>query len=331
MEPGTRSGIFSDESHFVFPCVLHGCSLQMDRHQSCAERMLERLRYGVKSFVGGGECSMPGIAGTIKGRMSRAVELLPYGRDFVLHATRNRRGISYAGVFNTWEDASQAAAKRKSTEYDVINANKAKNSESEKQTLDTWFHDGDYPLLYWLSKIVDERCTVLDLGGSIGHFFYSIQSKLNLPETMKYVIAELPAAVTYGAEIARERKEGRLSFVDSGDLSPLPNFDVLLSAGALQYIPRPFSRILSELSAQPEHILLHNLPVHAEREFFTIQNLGLCEVPYRIHSERALCGEMESRGYTLMAKWVKDRTIEIPFHRDLVISGYAGFYFRRDH
>ncbi len=273
---------------------------------------------------------MPGILKALKSRTSRAVELLPYGRDITLHLTRNRRGISYSGVFNTWEEASRAASERKSSEYDVINANKAKNSESEKQSLDTWFHEGDYPLLYWLSRIIDERCTVLDLGGSIGHFFYSIQSKLELPKTLKYIIAELPAAVTYGAEIARERKEDRLSFVDSGDLSPVPELDVFLSAGALQYIPRRFPQILEELRTLPKHVLLHNLPVHAGREFFTIQNLGLCEVSYRIYSEGVLCKEMEALGYTLIAKWIKDRTIEIPFHRDLVISGYAGFYFRRD-
>lgn len=266
----------------------------------------------------------------LKSRISRAIELLPYGRDIVLYLTRSRHGISYRGVFHTWAGASRAASNKRSADYDVINANKANNPEREKQKLNTWFHDADYPLLYWLSRIIGPECTVLDLGGSIGHFFYSIQNKVELPKTLRYVIAELPSAVSLGTEVSRERGEGRLSFVDSSQLFSVPHLDVFLSAGALQYIPRRFPEILEELNTKPRHILLHNLPVHADREFFTIQNLGLCEVPYRIYSESALREEMKSRGYELVARWVKDRTIEIPFHRDLAILGYAGFYFQCD-
>jgi putative methyltransferase (TIGR04325 family) len=266
----------------------------------------------------------------VKERILQTIELLPYGRDIVLYLTRKRRGISYRGAFATWEETVQAASKSQLSDYDIINASKASAPEREKQRLDTWFHDSDYPLLYWLSRTISERCTVLDLGGSLGHFFYSIQNKLDLPENLQYVIAELPAAVAYGTEIAQERKESRLSFLDSRMLSSVRNLDVFLSAGALQYMPKHLPEIIDEFSVRPAHVLIHNLPVHAEREFFTIQNLGLCEVPYRIYSESLLCNEMKSRGYELTAKWLKDRTIEIPFHRQLVIQGYAGYYFHKN-
>ena len=266
--------------------------------------------------------------GSIKGRISRAIELLPYGRDIVLHLTRNRRGISYRGVFNSWEEAAQAVSKGKSGDYDVINADKASDPEREKQRLETWFHEVDYPLLYWLSRIIGEGCTVLDLGGSLGHFFYSISDKLDLPKTLRYVIAELPSAVAYGTEISRERKENRLSFLDSSELSSVQKVDVFMTAGTLQYMRKQLPEIIDEFNERPRHVLIHTLPVHAEKEFSTIQNLGLCEVPYRIYSMDLLCEEMKSRGYELIEKWVSDRTIEIPFHRSLAILGYAGFYFR---
>jgi len=271
---------------------------------------------------------MKKLRGIIKSRVSRAIELLPYGRDVVLHVTRNRRGISYRGVFNSWEEAAQAASKGKSFDYDAINANKASNPEREKQRLETWFHDTDYPLLYWLSRIIDEECTVLDLGGSLGHFFYSIQNKLDLPKTLKYVIAELPSAVAYGTEISRERKENRLSFVDSRKLSSVHDVDVFMTAGTLQYMPKQLPELIDEFNEEPRHVLIHNLPVHAEKEFSTIQNLGLCEVPYRIYSVALLCEEMKSRGYELIERWVNDRKIEIPFNRSLAVLGYGGFYFR---
>jgi putative methyltransferase (TIGR04325 family) len=271
---------------------------------------------------------MHGLKSFVKSRIPRAIELLPYGRDIVLHLTRNRRGISYRGVFDSWGQATQEASKGKSAEYDVINANKADNPEREKQRLDIWFRETDYPLLYWLSRTIDEKCTVLDLGGSLGHFFYSIQHKLDLPKTLKYVIAELPSAVAYGAELARERKEERLSFIDSSTLASVLNFDIFMTAGTLQYMPKELPQIIDEFDGKPRHVLLHNLPIHAEKGFYTVQNLGLCEVPYRIYSFASLCEEMKSRGYELVDQWVNDRKIEIPFHRSAAILGYGGFYFR---
>jgi len=89
--------------------------------------------------------------------------------------------------------------------------------------------------------------------------------------------------------------------------------DVFMTAGTLQYMPKRLPGIIDEFNEEPRHVLIHNLPVHAEKEFSTIQNLGLCEVPYRIYSVALLCEEMKSRGYELIERWVNDRKIEIPF------------------
>lgn len=110
-----------------------------------------------------------------KNKLKNLISLLPYGRDLYLVFTRNRRGISYRGIFDSYDMALKAVPPKRNTDYDVINAGKAANLENEKAGLDSWFHDIDYPLLFWLAKILNEKNTVLELGGSVGHFF--IRSK----------------------------------------------------------------------------------------------------------------------------------------------------------
>jgi hypothetical protein len=64
---------------------------------------------------------MKNLRRIIKSRVSRAIELLPYGRDVVLHMTRNSRGISYRGCLIRGRKQPQAASKGKSFDLDAIN------------------------------------------------------------------------------------------------------------------------------------------------------------------------------------------------------------------
>jgi putative methyltransferase (TIGR04325 family) len=144
---------------------------------------------------------------------------------------------------------------------------------------------------------------------------------------MRWTIAELPEAVKLGASIARERGEQRLTFLDSGHLSAAEPAGVFMTAGTLQYMEAPLWTILPTLAKLPPHVLVHNLPVHKTRSYWTLQQLSLCEVPYRIYSHTELVEQMANLGYRQVDTWNSPRAIEIPFHREIEVEGYLGFYF----
>lgn len=240
---------------------------------------------------------------------------------------RKRLGISYRGMFNSFEQAQAAIPGTANKEYDVINTNKAENEDQELKGLDTWFHDIDYPLLFWLSELVTDKIHLLELGGSVGHFFYTSERYHKYPDDIVWTIAELPEAVKLGARIAQQRNEQRLRFIDSAQIHDTAASQIFVSAGTLQYMNTSLPEILKKLPALPEHVLLHNLPCHKSEAFWTLQDLEACEVPYYIYSAQTLKAEMNRLGYNLRAEWKNPRIIEIPFHRELAIEGYLGFYF----
>ena len=263
----------------------------------------------------------------VKNKIFHLVELIPFGHDLFLVLTKRRRGINYRGVFDSFALAKKAASCKKTHSYDVINSNKASNDVVEKQHLDTWFNDDDYPLLFWLSKLIYENKIVLELGGSLGHFFYSIQKLTSLPDDLCWTIAELPAAVNFGRTIASEREERRIFFINSDEVASVSPADIFMTAGTLQYMSKSLFEIIQDFEIRPKHVLIHNLPLHKEKSFYTLQNLGLCEVPYRIYSQNEILSEMDKLGYTLIADWKKNRSVDIPFYSSLSIEGYCGFYF----
>jgi putative methyltransferase (TIGR04325 family) len=269
------------------------------------------------------------IPDPLKHRAKALLELMPAGRDVYLLIAKRRIGISYRGVFQDAVTARNAIPPAKKNDYDVINRRKAENEAQEKERLENWFHTEDYPLLFWLSRLLHEPSSVLELGGSVGHFFYSMQRYYPCGAGIRWTIAELPEAVKLGRKLAVERGETHLSFVESNEIARQPAADIFLTAGTVQYMETPLPELLQSLTTLPSHVLVHNLPTHADRSYWTLQQLPLCEVAYRIYSRRDLVAGMQALGYSLVADWNKARTVEIPFHRDLEVEGYCGFYFSR--
>lgn len=277
----------------------------------------------------------------VKNKISNSMNKIPYGRDLNLRLFKKQTNLFYRGVYESFDNAQKAISKKKSNDYDIINTKKdQKFAESfpflknymiqQKHQIDDWFNNSDYPLLYWLSRIIKPQCKILELGGMAGHFFYSIQKYLSLPEDIKWTIAELHEAVKLGKIIAKERSERRLFFIDSDKISLTEPVDIFASAGTLQYMKLHISDILQEMKTMPNHLLIHNTPMHHCKNYWTIQNLGLCELPYRIYSYTELTNTLQNIGYTKIAEWIKPRAIDIPFYRSLAIKGYMGFYLLKN-
>ena len=265
----------------------------------------------------------------LKKRIVNSLELLPYGHDLYLQLARKRLGITYRGVFQSCQEASANVESQTASQYDVINQKKGEHLDEELPALEHRVLDIDYPMLFWLSRVLKPNHTVLELGGSIGQGFYSFERYFPYPDGLQWTIAELPAAVAAGKRLASQRGETRLAFIDSARIEPEARANVFLTAGTLQYMDIPLPDILAAMGALPEHVLIHNLPAHQSRDFWTLQYLSVCEVPYHIVALDSLIKAVEAMGYELVDRWKHPRSIEIPYHEPNRVNHYHGLYFRR--
>jgi putative methyltransferase (TIGR04325 family) len=152
-----------------------------------------------------------------------------------------------------------------------------------------------------------------------------------LPKHTIWTVAELPEAVALGTSIGQKRGEQVLGFIDSSQISDAAPASLFLTAGTLQYMEDSLSKTLQDLKQKPKHVLVHHLPVHKTKSFWTLQKLFLCEVPYRVYEHQTLIADMQRLAYNLVSEWQYPRTIEIPFWRNQTsIEGYLGFYFKLD-
>lgn len=268
------------------------------------------------------------VVASLRQRLRGAIELLPYGRDVYLAlAGQPRLGIAYRGVYPAADAARASIPARRTNAYDRVNELKGQNQDDEKEKLGSWFSDVDYPLLFWVSRQIEPGLRVLELGGNLGHFYYSLADRAPLPDDHHWTIAELPEAVDLGRKIAAERGESRLEFIVSDRIEQAPECDLFVTAGTIQYMERSLADMLASLPRRPRTLLVHNTPMHRDREYWTRQDLGVCEVPYRVQSRSKFIDEIERLGYRLGAEWLHERAVEIPFHRELAIEGYCGFAF----
>ncbi len=264
----------------------------------------------------------------IKSKLRNLIELFPFGRDLYLYIFRNRLGISYRGLFSNYQDCLDHA-KAGLSEYDVVNQNKASAQKEEEEILDNYFRYYDYPVLFWLEKTLAEAPRILEIGGSVGHFYYSSKKYITHPANILWTIAELPEAVNLGRKIAEKRRETPLQFIDSSHLDQNLEVDCIVAGGSLQYMATGVQEMLKSLQQLPDHLIFNSLPTTAQQSFWTLQNLEICEVPYRVFSPQELISDLSALGYSLIDEWHRPRKIEIPFCHDANVDQYSGYYFRK--
>lgn len=262
----------------------------------------------------------------IKRLLAPLSELIPFGRGLYIKYIDSGASMSYRGVFSSFHEASQAVCQGGQAEYDILNRNKVEKVKQGLEDLDNWFQVEDYPFLFWVSQLVQRSNQLLELGGSLGHFYYSSQRYTSYAVDFNWTIAELPEAVALGKQIASQRNETRLNFIESSGLDDAPAVDLLITAGTIQYMPDDFSTILTSLKKLPRHVLVHRLPVLEGNSCWTLQNLVLCEVPYRLYGEQALFNGLRRLGYKIVAGWEHPRLVNIPFHSKHQVKKYIGFY-----
>jgi putative methyltransferase (TIGR04325 family) len=189
------------------------------------------------------------------------------------------------------------------------------------------FNPSDYPLLVWLNTALSDRSTVFDLGGNVGHSYYTYQSYISYPNNLKWITCDVPEAVKVGRELARRYNLSDLSFTE--EFADAYKANILISCGTLQYLELSLADILKTLDRQPQHLLINQVPFYEGKQYITLQNLIHSYVPYKIQNRLEFINSLTALGYELVDSWYYNRTCSIPFHPERFVNAYHGFYFRR--
>jgi len=248
--------------------------------------------------------------------------LLNYVVDLEYNRRFERWPGSYRGVFDSF------SAARASAPNDKIGFDHAELAHLYDSRIGKAF-PSDYPVLFWLARLLPELRSVFDWGGHIGVSYYSYAKYLDFPAPLTWCVGDVPQIVKAGAELARERGISALSF--TSDIADADGFDLLLANGSLQFVETPFSDSLRALKRPPRHLLINKLPLYAGATFVTLENTIHSYNPYRVGNRSEFVESIAAQGYALVDEWqTPDITCRIPLHRERSIDAYSGFYFRRD-
>ena len=236
-----------------------------------------------------------------------------------------QRNAQYYGVYDSYMEALAAAPATLPTGYDVAASGRMYRNYLEQIRV------SDYPAVHWLSRLLASgQHRIFDLGGHIGLSYYGFRRYLDYPPGMRWLVHDVPAVVAAGREWADAHDpQGRLAFTVSSE--DADGTDVLFTAGALQYLDYTLAELLQRLHHPPAHVLVNTVPMHPERGYFTLQNIGFAICPYRVACLPEFVAGIEALGYSVVDRWESfERHLEVPFEPDCDIDRYYGFYFARD-
>jgi putative methyltransferase (TIGR04325 family) len=246
----------------------------------------------------------------------KAIRKLKYDSHF-----KNIRDMNlFRGVFSTFEEAQNALPKSSNKGYDN------KDSASMYKNYCNSINPSDYPNLLWLSKILQERSSIFDLGGHIGVKYYSYQKYINFPKDYNWTVYDVPAVVEEGKKWAKENNSTNLSF--SNDIMGFDGAETLLLSGSLQYMDFDIAKELGNVSKKPKNIIISTALTHLDT-FYSINNIGTSYCVYVLRNEDKLIKDIEDAGYELVDKWRNEgKKCTIPFFPEHSIDGYRGLYFK---
>jgi putative methyltransferase (TIGR04325 family) len=266
----------------------------------------------------------------IEALVRRGVRLLSVrARDTWNERSFHRFGLEpvYSGVYPTHEAAVQAVPKGGFVGFD------------DPSIPDFYLHyhfglnPSDYPVLFWLGKIIQPGKDVFDFGGGVGQCRYAYEPYL-LPtghslSAARWVVCDLPAFVERGKEVAAEKGISGLRFTT--DFQTASESPIFLTNGALQFMHQDLSELLAGLDRLPEHVLVNRVPAYDGPEYFTVQrSRHRSYTPYRVMNRDAFSQRMRALGYRREDTWEVPRTLHVNFRPEYDVAKYQGFYFRRE-
>ncbi|HEY4048068.1 MAG TPA: methyltransferase, TIGR04325 family [Acidobacteriaceae bacterium] len=231
-----------------------------------------------------------------------------------------RKAPRYRGVYPTYRSAEKALPRGKVQGF---------NAEAVPDYfLKTAFalNPGDYPVLFWLSQILEAGSGVFDLGGGLGQCYYTYRDFLAFPPGIHWVVCDVESLIERGRALAEERRATDLSFTN--DPSQANGAQILLSNGALHYIEPDLSEMLGPLAALPHHILINRVPMYSGEPYYTQQNTHHSYSVNKVMNESQFVRRLEELKYERVDAWTLPRTLHVPFHPERFVKNFRGFYFR---
>jgi putative methyltransferase (TIGR04325 family) len=231
-----------------------------------------------------------------------------------------RRRQSFRGVYGSFYEALEhvPAGRPAGYEHEDDTAGCAAMAEE--------LNPADYPVLYWLARILPEARGVFDLGGNVGVAFYAYRKFLDFAPGLRWTVCEIASTVAAGRALAEKRGKSQLGFTE--DRAEAAQADVFFTAGALQYIEEPLAEMLAGLARKPRHVVVQRVPLQEGERFVTLQNNGTWVVPYQVANEGEFIAGVTGLGYELVDQWPTWRSLQVaqrPFDRS---AAYKGMYFR---
>jgi putative methyltransferase (TIGR04325 family) len=185
----------------------------------------------------------------------------------------------------------------------------------------------DYPVLFWLEKLLPGCRLLFDFGGNVGISYFAFRDRLRYPQDFSWMVCELPVVAMAGKKIAREEQAASLHFTT--DFDALGRADIFMALGSLQFVESPF-QMFETAAHLPDHILLNKVPVRELPAAVTLHNMGCAVCPYHLFNREEFEGFFLRLGYERVDQWVNpDLGASIPLHRRESIAAYSGYYFRR--
>lgn len=231
------------------------------------------------------------------------------------------------GVYKNFNEALQATPKGAKAGYNQSEI--SKHSSPGKLTAAREaddFNPQDYPVLVWLASAFTKSSNVFDLGGNVGHSYYTYKKFLQYPHDLQWLVCEIPEVAKAGKELASKSNNPGLCFTTEFDQAE--NAEILITCGTLQYIEPSMAEMLGQLKKKPRHILINQVPFYGGETFITLQNIGYAFCPYKIQNRYEFISSLDSLGYELIDSWKLDRSCSIPFHPERFVHNYEGFYLR---
>ncbi|WP_413988226.1 methyltransferase, TIGR04325 family [Labrys okinawensis] len=225
----------------------------------------------------------------------------------------------FRGIYSDFVTARASAPATKPIGYD--NEASALRLEHERHKASPT----DYPVMFWLQKLIRDDSVVFDYGGNVGTCFYNFQRYLAYPPRMRWIVCDVPAVAAAGAAIARDEGATQLSFTT--DFEGLEETDIFLASGVLQYIEDPV-RSLREAAKRPRHVLVNRTSVRESETVVTLQSIGTSFCPYYLFNRKEFLSKFTDLGYRLVDEWKNPGLgCRIPAHSKYNLDQYSGFYF----
>ena len=224
----------------------------------------------------------------------------------------------FHGVYPDFATAAKAIPNRFNFGYDNSDAAAFLGQNASVRS-------SDYPVLFWLNRLLPQNHRVLDFGGYLGISFRAYARLLKYPPDLTWTIYDVPAVVAKGTELLTSHPEPALSYTT--DFAQAANSDIVLAAGSLQFCERDFSEYLAALPRLPQHLLINKTPMTDGDPYVTLHSMGVALTPYRIFQEKQFVNSLAKLGYHLIDQWKnEDFACMIPFDLDRSVNAFSGMY-----